>query len=56
MSEQQPEWKRGFWNRAGYYLLGLSIGLMLLAVLQMAKSARTQQGPTTPAGQSTTAR
>jgi hypothetical protein len=53
MSEQQPEWKRGFWNRAGYYLLGLSIGLVLLAVLQMAKSARTQQDSTVPAGQST---
>ena len=39
MSEQQPEWKRGFCNRAGYYLLGISIGLVLLAVLQMAKSS-----------------
>lgn len=39
-----------FFNRLGYYLMGVALGLVLLGVLYQAKRAMTPTAPVDPAG------
>jgi hypothetical protein len=41
---QQPQgnWREGFGRRAGYYLMGIAIGLVMLGLFQYAKQRARQ--------------
>lgn len=51
-SPTQPRWKQGFSRRLGYYMLGISIGLILMGFMWLSRQNEARQREAARQGQS----